>query len=166
MAGASQAALVITSISVSRSVLSDSLQPHELYSIRLLCPWDSPGKNTGVGCSREQTQGSNPGLPHCRQILYYLNHWGNSASAGGIRDVGLITGPEGAPGGVHGNPLQYSYLENSMDRRAWQVLQSIVSQRVRTEGLSKHTHMPIYDRVCLQSTWDNHIVNHPYSNIK
>ena len=31
--------------SVGRSVLSDSLQPHELWPARLLCPWDSPGKN-------------------------------------------------------------------------------------------------------------------------
>ena len=30
--------------------MSDSLQPHGLYPTRLLCPWDSPGKNTGVGC--------------------------------------------------------------------------------------------------------------------
>ena len=34
----------------SRSVVSDSLRPHELKPTRLLCPWDSPGKNTGVGC--------------------------------------------------------------------------------------------------------------------
>ena len=33
---------------VSRSIMSDSLQPHGLESSRLLCPWDSPGKNTGV----------------------------------------------------------------------------------------------------------------------
>ena len=32
------------------SVVSDSLQPHGLQPARLLCPWDSPGKNTGVGC--------------------------------------------------------------------------------------------------------------------
>ena len=32
------------------SVMSDSLQPHGLWPTRLLCPWDSPGKNTGVGC--------------------------------------------------------------------------------------------------------------------
>ena len=32
------------------SVVSDSLQPHGLYAARLLCPWDSPGKNTGVCC--------------------------------------------------------------------------------------------------------------------
>ena len=34
----------------SRSVVSDSLQPHGLYPARLPCPWDSPGKNSGVGC--------------------------------------------------------------------------------------------------------------------
>ena len=34
----------------SRSVVSDSLQPHGLWPTRLLPPWDSPGKSTGVGC--------------------------------------------------------------------------------------------------------------------
>ena len=32
------------------SVLSDSLRPYRLYPTRLLCPWDAPGKNTGLGC--------------------------------------------------------------------------------------------------------------------
>ena len=40
---------------------------------RLLCPWDSPVKNTGVGC-HFLLQGSNPGLPHCGQILFCLSH--------------------------------------------------------------------------------------------
>ena len=50
-----------------------TLRPHGLYS-----PWNSPGQNTGVG-SRSllqgmfPTQGSNPGLPHCRQMLYQLS---------------------------------------------------------------------------------------------
>jgi len=49
---------------------------------RLLCPWDSSGKNTGVGChfllqGIFPTQGSNPGLLHCRQILYHLSHQGS-----------------------------------------------------------------------------------------
>ena len=35
---------------VSRSVVPDSLQPHGLQPTRLLCPWDFPGKDTGVGC--------------------------------------------------------------------------------------------------------------------
>ena len=34
----------------SRSVVSDSSRPHGLYSTRLLCPWNFPGKNAGVGC--------------------------------------------------------------------------------------------------------------------
>ena len=36
-------------VCVGRSVMSDFLQPHELEPIRLLCPWNSPGKKTGVG---------------------------------------------------------------------------------------------------------------------
>jgi len=62
---------------VSRSVISDSLLPHGLQPTRLLCPWNFPGKNIGVGCpfllqGIFQTQGSNPGLFHCRWTLY---HW-------------------------------------------------------------------------------------------
>ena len=41
------------------------------------------------------------------------------ANAGDIRDESLILGSGRSPGGGHGNPLQYSCLENSMDRRAW-----------------------------------------------
>ena len=54
-----------------------TLQPHGLYS-----PWNSPGQNTGAGSlSLLQgifpIQGSNPGLPHCRRILYQLSHKGS-----------------------------------------------------------------------------------------
>ena len=35
---------------LSHSVVSDTLGPHGLQPTRLLCPWDSPGKNTGVNC--------------------------------------------------------------------------------------------------------------------
>ena len=68
--------------SVSRSVVSDSLRPRGLWPARLLCPWDSPGKDTGVGSlSLLQviflTQELNLGLLHCRQILYCLSHQGS-----------------------------------------------------------------------------------------
>ena len=58
-------------------VVSDSLWPRRLY-----CLWNSPGQNTGVGSlSLLQgifpNQGSNPGLWHCRRILYQLNHQGS-----------------------------------------------------------------------------------------
>ena len=56
--------------------------PMDCKPTRLLCSWDSPGKNTGVGCHALLqgvflTQGSNPchlRLLHCRQILYPLSH--------------------------------------------------------------------------------------------
>ena len=71
---------------LSRSVVSDSLRPHGLEPARFLCPWDFPGKNTGVGChSLLQgiflTQGLKLcllQLLHCRQILYRLSHQGSS----------------------------------------------------------------------------------------
>ena len=47
--------------------------PMDYKLARLLCPWNSPGKNTGVG-SHSLLQGSNPGLLHFRQILYHLSH--------------------------------------------------------------------------------------------
>ena len=42
------------------------------------------------------------------------------ANAEDIRDADLTPGLRRSPGGGHGNPLQYSYLGNPMDRRAWQ----------------------------------------------
>ena len=41
------------------------------------------------------------------------------ANVGDIKDVGSIPGLERSPGGGHGNPFQYSCLENPMDREAW-----------------------------------------------
>ena len=66
--------------SESRSVVSDSLRPHGLYS-----PWNSLGQNPGMGSlSLLQgifpTQGSKPGLPHCRWIPYQLSHKGSPAN--------------------------------------------------------------------------------------
>ena len=65
--------------SESRLIVSDSLRPHGLQPASFLCPWNCPGKNTGVGCHSLlqgvfPTQRSNPGLLHCRHILYHLSH--------------------------------------------------------------------------------------------
>ena len=64
-------------------VLSHSVVSHSgLEPTRLLCPWNSPGKNTGVGC-HSLLQGSfpnhrlNQSLLHCRQILHHLSHQKN-----------------------------------------------------------------------------------------
>ena len=64
--------------SESCSVMSNSLRPHGLYS-----PWNSLGQNTQVGSLSLlqgifSTQGLNPGLLHCGQILYQLSHKGSS----------------------------------------------------------------------------------------
>ena len=66
--------LIGYSESESRSVVSNSLWPHGLYS-----PWSSPGQNAGVGSlSLFQgifpTQGSKPGLLNCRRIVCRLSH--------------------------------------------------------------------------------------------
>ena len=62
--------------------MPNSLRPHGLQPIRLLCPWNSPGKNTGV--DRHfllqgifLTQRLNLGNLHCRQILYQRSHQGS-----------------------------------------------------------------------------------------
>ena len=72
-------ATVIKMYAVSCSVVPDSVQPQGLQPTRLLCPWDFRGKSTGVGChfllqGIFPTQGWNPGVLHCRQILYQLSY--------------------------------------------------------------------------------------------
>ena len=67
--------------SESQSVMSNSLWPHGLYS-----PCNSPGQNTGVDSLSLlqgifETQGLNPGLPHCRRILYQLSHKGSPCTS-------------------------------------------------------------------------------------
>ena len=114
-----------------QSCPTDYVRPHRWKPMRLTCPWDSPGKNTGVGChfllqcmkvSESEvaqscptlcefmdcsppcssihgifpgksiglgchfllqgifpTQGSNLGLPHCKQTLYCLSHQGSNS---------------------------------------------------------------------------------------
>ena len=59
-----------------------TLRPHGLQSTRLLCPWDFPGNSPGVDChfllqGIFPIQGSNLGLPPCRQTLYHLSHQGS-----------------------------------------------------------------------------------------
>ena len=67
------------------AIVSDSLRCHGLYPTRLLCPWDFPGKNTGVGCHFSCRQSSRPrdqtriSCSSCidRQILYNWTSWGD-----------------------------------------------------------------------------------------
>ena len=59
----------------SHCSMSDTLQPNRPLPSRFLCQWDSPGKDTGVGCHALlqgifPTQGWNSHLRHCRRSLY------------------------------------------------------------------------------------------------
>ena len=174
-------------VKVSLSVMFNSLRPHGLYRL-----WNSPGQNTGVGSlSLLQgifpNQGSNPSLPHCRQILYQLSYKGSPrllewvaypfssgssrprnqtqvsciaggfftkgaikealvvknlpVNAGDTRDVGLIPGSEKSPGGGHGNPLQYSCLENPHGQRSLAGYSPYSHKESDKTEVTKHAHI-------------------------
>ena len=127
------------------------------------------------------TQELNPGVPHCRQMLYHLSHLGvpnhlmllcfwscwntmflgipggpvvrgaswvelvvknAAANAGHERDSGSIPGWGRSPGGGHGNPLQYSCLENPTDIRGswWATLHRVAKSQTQLKWLSTHAH--------------------------
>ena len=84
---------IYSCVCVSCSVVPDSLRPHGLQSTRFLCPWDFPGKDTGAGChfllqGIFPTQGSNPGLLHCRHVLYRLSYKGSPRANFSLHKVG------------------------------------------------------------------------------
>ena len=64
------------------------------------------------------------------------------ANAGDIRDTGSIPGSGRSPGEGNGNPLQYSCLENPMDRGAWwATAYNVVESWTRLKRFSTHTHI-------------------------
>ena len=64
------------------------------------------------------------------------------ASAGDVRDLSLIPGSGRSPGGGNGNPLQYSRLENPMDREAWQAtVHGVAKSRTWLKRVSTRTHL-------------------------
>ena len=65
------------------------------------------------------------------------------ANAGDVRDIGLIPGSGRSPGGSHGNPLQYSCLENPTDRGAWQAtVHGIAKSQTSLKQFITH-HIPV-----------------------
>ena len=129
-------------VSESHSVVSASLQPHELYS-----PRNSPGHNSGVGSlfllqGIFPTQGSNPGLPYCRRILLLAEPQvvkNLPANAGEDKRRGSIPRWGRSPGGGQGNPLQASHLEKPMDKGAWwATIHMVAKSRTGPKQLSLH----------------------------
>ena len=67
------------------------------------------------------------------------------ANGGDIRDVGSIAGSGRSPGGGNGNPLQYSCLENPMDKGAWwAMVYRVTKSWIQVKRLSSSSSMTIY----------------------
>ena len=121
--------------------MSNSVRPHRWQPTRFCHPWDSPGKNTGVGChfllqrmkvkslsrvrlfATPRTAAHPPGSSIHGIFQARVLEWGAIAffitsgsvvknSSVNAGDSGLIPGLERSPGEGNGNPLQYSYLGN------------------------------------------------------
>ena len=67
------------------------------------------------------------------------------ANAGDLRDMGSIPGLGRSPGKGHGNPLQYSCLENPMDRGAWQAtVHEVTQSQTQPKRLGTHNVYLVY----------------------
>ena len=65
-------------------------------------------------------------------------------NVGDIRDMGLIAQSGRSPGGGHGNPLQYSCLENPMDKGAWWVIvHKVAKSRTQLKQISMHVSLKV-----------------------
>ena len=127
-------------------VLATQSCPTLCDPVDFICLWDSPGKNTGVGCHSIH-QWSHQGSPTVKMVKRSLSgrrqmtsdrkmdlHKAMKSTKNGgaflvaqsvknppasAGDTGSIPGWGGSPGGGHGHPLHYSCLENPVDREVW-----------------------------------------------
>ena len=120
--------------------MSDSVQPRRRQPTRLPRPWDSPGKNTAVGCHfllqcmtvKSESEVSQScltlhdpmdcSLPSSSVHGIFqarVLEWGAIAFPKRHKRLGFNPWVGKIPGGGHGNPLQYPCVENPMDRGAW-----------------------------------------------
>ena len=145
------------------------MRPHRWQPTRLPRPWDSPGKNTGVGChfllqcmkvkSESEVAQSCPTLSDlmdcslpgssihgifqagvlewgchcllCSCVLWFINYL--------LCVRGSWAGIEHSSREVNGNPLQYSCLENPVDRGAWwAAVHRVAQSRTRLKWVSMH----------------------------
>ena len=105
-----------------------------IATCQVLCPWDAPGKNTGVGWhfllqGIFPTQGSNP----CHLGIILFCHAGMVTLVvknlpANARDTCSIPASGRSPGIRNGNPFQYSCLKNPMDRRTWWAIVHMVTK--------------------------------------
>ena len=73
-------------------------------------------------------------------------------NAGDIKDMGSVPGLGRFPGGGHGNPLQYSRLENPMDRGAWQAtVNRVTHSQIQQKQLNMHA--PTVSKLTVYLGW-------------
>ena len=115
---------------------------HGLWSSRASSPWWLPTSGGSVAATTAKSSPSynlTRSLPRASQVVPVVKN--PPASAGDIRDVGSFPESGRSPGGGHGNPLQYSCLENPMDRGAWwAIVHGVTKSQTQQEWLSMHTH--------------------------
>ena len=88
-------------------------------------------RHTNTGYSKKS-------LTQASQVVLVVKNL--PANAGDVRDVGLIPGWGRSPGRRHGHPLQYSCLENPVDRRAWEAtVHRVVKSQTRLKRRRTHT---------------------------
>ena len=126
--------------------MSDSVQPHTQQPTRLPRPWDSPGKNTGVGChfllQCTEVKSESEFTQSCPNLSDPMDCSLPVSSVHGIAELDtterlhfifslLCIGEE------NGNPLQYSCLENPRDGGAWwAAVYGVTQSRTRLKRLS------------------------------
>ena len=82
------------------SAVSNSVQPYGLQPARLLCPWDSPGKNTGVGC-RALLRGITHTPPRVKQIVSGHLWYSTAALSDDLEGSGWVGVSSGRRGYAH-----------------------------------------------------------------
>ena len=123
-----------------RSVLSDSLRPHGLYS-----PWNSPGQDTGISWNILACQDTFPSPGD-------LPNPGMEPRSPALQADSLPAEPPGKPSfevnqGRNGNPLQYSCQENPMDRGAWwAAVHGVAGSRTRLRDFTFTFHFPALEK--------------------
>ena len=137
--------------------MSNSLRPHGLYLARVLCPLDSPGKNTGVGChfllqGTFPTQGSNLGLPCCSHTVCCLGHQEARPLSRAVLTKSM--GIRGLPP----RPVQFCIWPTVRIYQGLEILNEAVLLEfglctcvfpcTRVDTAHVHTHMSLYTHVC------------------
>ena len=116
----------------------------EASSGHLCCSPHSSGK--ADSCQREFTNVLSPGFQLRNLVTNYIDGphgLDGKESACNVGDLGSVLGLGRSPGEGNGSPLQYSCLENSMDRRAWQTtVHGLAKSRTQLSDSHTHTHTP------------------------